>query len=259
MAELTHDLDAHSAHDGSDEGGERRVPQQDGPATEREPRSLAPAIRPRRTLPVRAPEKHEPERNRLGHMIKTMRAASPTPRAIPALVPEDDTALVDKVRAGDERAFAVLYRRYAQYIAGLSYRLMGDALELDDIVQDTFVAASVGIGNLQDPSLVRPWLVTIAARQAQRRLKARQRRRWLGQETLRQSPRVSDPRVAREVEELYDVVDRLSVKLRVPWLLARLEGLPLEEVAASCELSLATVKRRLTEADELIERRLGNG
>ncbi|HEY8430134.1 MAG TPA: sigma factor, partial [Sandaracinaceae bacterium] len=55
------------------------------------------------------------------------------------LVPEPDEVLVERARAGDERAFAKLYRRHAPYVAGVVYRLMGDELELDEIVQDTFV------------------------------------------------------------------------------------------------------------------------
>ena len=37
---------------------------------------------------------------------------------------------------------------------------MGDASELDDVVQDTFVAAARGLSGLKEPEKLRGWLVT---------------------------------------------------------------------------------------------------
>ena len=42
----------------------------------------------------------------------------------------------------------------------------------------------------------------------------------------------------------------------MPWTLARVEELTLPEVAAACEVSLATIKRRIALADERLQRRL---
>jgi DNA-directed RNA polymerase specialized sigma24 family protein len=44
--------------------------------------------------------------------------------------------------------------------------------------------------------------------------------------------------------------------MRVVWILARAGAMPLQEVADVCEISLATVKRRLTDADTRLERKL---
>src|SRR5436190_514218 len=68
--------------------------------------------------------------------------------------------------------------------------------------------------------------------------------------------RSSDPRDRLPVDELYDALDRLPPDLRVPWVLARIEQSTLPEVARICEISLATVKRRIADADARIERRL---
>jgi RNA polymerase sigma-70 factor (ECF subfamily) len=174
----------------------------------------------------------------------------------PAAVPVDDEVLVERSSRGDEQAFAALYRRYARYVAGVAYRLMGDTLELDDIVQETFVAASSRLHQLKDGSSVRSWLMTIAVRRVNRRLAARQRRRWLGQEIDREFETVSDQRVRAELDELYDVLDRMPARLRVPWVLARIEGEALGEVAKICNISLATVKRRVAQAEQSVQRRL---
>jgi RNA polymerase sigma-70 factor (ECF subfamily) len=177
----------------------------------------------------------------------------------PAPVEEDDEVLVERAAAGDRRAFTLLYRRHARYLAGVAFRLLGDSGELDDVVQETFVGALQGLNGLHDASRLRAWLVTILVRRVQRRMRSRTRQRWLGRELLLVSPTASDPHVSREVSELYRALERLPIKLRVPWTLARVEGGRMEEVAEWCDVSVATLKRRLNEADELLARRMGHG
>lgn len=177
----------------------------------------------------------------------------------PTLVEDSEESLVERAAAGDRRAFAALYRRHARYLAGVGFRLLGDSGELDDVVQEAFLIGLRNLPKLEEPSKLRPWLVTILVRQVQRRLHARTRRRWLGQQVKWVSPVASDPQVSREVSELYLVLERMPAKLRVPWTLSRVEGGRYEEVAEWCGISLATVKRRLALADEYVTRRMNHG
>jgi RNA polymerase sigma-70 factor (ECF subfamily) len=168
-----------------------------------------------------------------------------------------DAALVERARQADEAAFAALYRRHARYLAGIVYRLMGDAAELDDIIQETFVQAGDALAQLDRPERVRAWLVTIAVRRAHRHL-ARRRRRWFLLRDLAEiAAPASDPADRGEVDELYRALDRLPRELRIPWMLHRIEQFTLPNVAEACEVSLATVKRRIAEAERRLERRRG--
>jgi RNA polymerase sigma-70 factor, ECF subfamily len=168
----------------------------------------------------------------------------------------DDAALVERARGDDEAAFTALYHRYAHYVAGVVYQLIGDDAEVDDIVQETFVDAKAGLTDIEEPPAVRRWLVVIAIRRVQRVLLRRRVRRWYTRRAAELSPRASDPRDAAPVEELYDALDRIPAKLRVPWILAHLAGMPLAEAAGACEVSLATLKRRIVEADQRLARKL---
>jgi RNA polymerase sigma-70 factor (ECF subfamily) len=172
----------------------------------------------------------------------------------PALVPESEEMLVQRAASGDERAFTALYRRHARHVAGMAFRLLGNASELDDIVQETFLICRSGLGSLKDPSRVRSWLVTIAVRRVQRRLAARSRTSWLARQLGFVSPTASDPGLSRDVADLLRTLEKLSPKLRVPWTLARIEGGSLEEVAEWCGISVATAKRRLARADQFVRR-----
>jgi len=171
-----------------------------------------------------------------------------------AAVRAGEAADLGLVGPGD---FEALYAKHARYIAGVVHRLMGHDGELDDIVQETFVDAIEGLERLRDPSAVRAWLVTVAVRRTRRVLASRRRRMMFAFWTVDFAARASDPRDRAPVDELYDALSRVPADLRIPWVLHRVERLSLPETAAACEVSLATVKRRIADAEVRIERRLG--
>lgn len=156
-------------------------------------------------------------------------------------------------------SFEAIYEAHARYVAGVVHRLLGarNDGELDDIVQETFIDAFEGLAKLEDPSALRAWLVTVAVRRTRRILGRRRRRMLFAFWASDFAPRASDPRDRQAVDELYDVLSRLAPDLRIPWVLHRIEQLSLPETASACEMSLATAKRRIKEAEERIERRLG--
>jgi RNA polymerase sigma-70 factor, ECF subfamily len=49
----------------------------------------------------------------------------------------------------------------------------------------------------------------------------------------------------------------VSAGCRIAWMLRRVEGLPLAEVATLCDCSLATAKRRITDADRCVAAHVG--
>jgi len=160
--------------------------------------------------------------------------------------------------ASREVDFEAIYAKHARYIAGVVHRLMGDDGELDDIVQETFVDAIEGLKRLIDRLAVRAWLVTVAVRRTRRVLARRRRRMMFAFWTVDFAARASDPRDRAAVDDLYDALARVPADLRIPWVLHRVEHLSLPETAAACEVSLATVKRRIADAEERLERRLGS-
>lgn len=167
----------------------------------------------------------------------------------------DDATLVAEAAGGNDRAFALLYKRHARYVAGVVYRLLGSDAELDDVVQETFCDASAALAGLHDTSGLKAWLARIAVRRVYKRLAKRRRFRWLIGEAAHVAPKVSDPAVRERVDALYEALDSLPPDLRIPWTLHMIEGETLPDVAAICEVSLATAKRRIADADARIERR----
>lgn len=148
----------------------------------------------------------------------------------------------------------VLYRAYAPYVAAVALRLLGRRDEIDDLVQDVFLAAQRGVAALRDPGAVRGWLATVAVRLARRRLRTRRIRALIGldrgpgpDEAL--APDAS-PETAAEAAELFARLDELPVPERLAWSLRYLQGEALERVAELCNCSLPTAKRRIAAAHE---------
>jgi RNA polymerase sigma-70 factor (ECF subfamily) len=181
----------------------------------------------------------------------------PAQRLAPSPAPDPDEVLVERILRGDEDAFRRLYLRHSRYVAGVIVRLTGDDADLDDIVQDTFIRAADRIATLREPAFVRRWLVTIAVRICQGRLTRRHRRGQLRAQWSHGLARSSDPRDAAPADDLYAALDGVPDKLRIPWLLHRVEGEKLEDVARMCDVSLATAKRRIAAAQKKLDGRLG--
>jgi RNA polymerase sigma-70 factor (ECF subfamily) len=170
--------------------------------------------------------------------------------------PEQDETLVRRAREGDRSAFDALYLRHAGYVAGTVYKVIGQDGDLEDIVQDAFVRACNKLARLRDPARFRSWVVRIALREAMHLVAKRRRRRLIAADLARSAPQASDPRSLEPADVLYRALDDLPDKLRAPWSLNKIAGLDLGETAHACSVSLATVKRRISAAEERLRRSL---
>ena len=78
----------------------------------------------------------------------------------------DDTALLDRARAGDREAQGILISRYAEDVYRLTARLLSDADLARDAAQDAFVNVLNGLGAFRGQASVRTWMLRIAANAA---------------------------------------------------------------------------------------------
>jgi len=175
-----------------------------------------------------------------------------------------DAALVVAARAGEVWAQEALFRRHAPRLNGLAFRVMGRDDEIDDLVQDAFIAALSSLERLTAPDAFASWVGGILVRQAYKKIR---RRRMLSRLGLGRgagavdldelvSP-ITNPERAAEIRTVYAAVDAMPADVRVPLVLHRVEGLGLDEVAEMMQVSLATVKRRIVEAERLLHGRFG--
>jgi RNA polymerase sigma-70 factor (TIGR02960 family) len=74
------------------------------------------------------------------------------------------TDLIDRARAGDEQAFGELVGPYRRELQVHCYRILGSALDAEDALQETLLAAWQGLAGFEGRSSVRVWLFQIATR-----------------------------------------------------------------------------------------------
>jgi RNA polymerase sigma-70 factor (ECF subfamily) len=176
--------------------------------------------------------------------------ASGVVRALP--FDGDDEELVEGVLAGRADAASALYERHVEGIQRLVFRLMGPDTEIEDVVHDVFLRALESIARLRDPAALRPWLIGIAIRVVRIRIQKRMRQRWLKVMPPESVPEVAttpDMDLGEALRDVYAILQQLPPDERIALVLHRVEGLALEEAAASCETSLATFRRRLARAE----------
>jgi RNA polymerase sigma-70 factor (ECF subfamily) len=169
-------------------------------------------------------------------------------------------------RAGEAWASEALFRRHAPKLNGLAFRLMGRDADMDDLVQEAFARAFVSLDRLKEPQAFEGWLRAILVRAARVTLRRRRvlARLGFGRRALEIDldalvSKTATPEEALEVRQVYRLVQDLPVDLRLVLVLRRVEDLSLEEIATLMGVSLATVKRRIARAEELLEERMKGG
>jgi DNA-directed RNA polymerase specialized sigma24 family protein len=84
-----------------------------------------------------------------------------------------DDALVARVRAGDERAFELVFDRYHRGLLAFCRRMLASDEEAEDALQHTFMAAYRALRSSERPILLKAWLYTIARNRCLSILRAR--------------------------------------------------------------------------------------
>jgi RNA polymerase sigma-70 factor, ECF subfamily len=179
---------------------------------------------------------------------------SPTVRPLP--IRQDDAAIVAGLRQSEAWARAAFFERYAPAVERIVRKVLGHSKhdEIAEMIHETFLQALASLNRLREPSALLAWMQTIATHTARKAIRARRARRWLVFWAPADVPDMSIDGVAPEVAEAYRktyaLLDRLPADERVAFVLRYVEGLEVYRVAELCDVSLATMKRRLERAEK---------
>lgn len=145
-----------------------------------------------------------------------------------------DARLIERYRAGDERAATALVERHAEALARFAASL-GVRDDLDELVQDTFVRAFGALDAFRAESSLRTWLFAIERRLIldRRRSLARHNARFDGADAEAATEHTAlDTVVAEETQQrLERALDRLSPLQREVFVLRVAEGRSYKEIA----------------------------
>jgi RNA polymerase sigma-70 factor (ECF subfamily) len=172
----------------------------------------------------------------------------------------DTTDLVRRSAQGDEEAFVALYRHFQGGIYRFAWRMTGSREAAEDVTQETFLAVVRGPGRYDEGrGAFGPYLYGIARNLLMKR--AGRERPFValgdGEDALRSTIDPTEDLDRRQaVEAVRQAVLTLPEHYREVVVLAELQALPYEEVAAVLGCPIGTVRSRLHRARALLAQRL---
>ena len=168
---------------------------------------------------------------------------------------ESDELLVAQVCEGNKEALARLFRRYARLVRAVSYRVVRDVSEADDLVQDLFLSVHRDCKTFDSSKgPARFWILQIAYRRAISRRRYLTSRHFYTRIDLDDAASdLSDPRAgAGQFEDSVDarfgnggfqkILEALSENQRQTLRLHFMEGYTLDEIAAKLGQSRGNIK-----------------
>ncbi len=195
------------------------------------------------------------------------------PAASVELREKAEAQFVERLKQGEAAAFDLLVSQRSGEIYGLLFRLTENSEEARDLTQETFLRAFQNIGHFRGEADLRTWIYRIAINQARNRWRWWRRRRRDSTVSLdsTEGPR-NQPLIARLAESshnpeqatlahereraLRSALQSLSRAYRETVILRDIEGFRYEEIAATLEISVGTVKSRLARGRQELRRRL---
>ena len=188
----------------------------------------------------------------------------------------EEAAIVADLKAGSEEAYAWLIGEFQRPVYGLIYRMVSDPADAADTTQDVFLKVFRGMKNFHGESSLKTWIYRIALHEA-----ANRKRWWFRHKAHEASIEPVEPADSPNLESAisealtdhndspFDNVAHLEVQRRVDAELRRLpepyrttlilrdlEDMSYEEIAEVLQISLGTVKSRLTRGRQLLKERL---
>jgi len=179
---------------------------------------------------------------------------------------DNDKTLVERVQSGDKRAFELLVLKYQHRIYSLVSRMVRDADDVQDVVQEAFIKAYRALPNFRGESAFYTWLYRIAVNTAKNHLVARSRRPQGIDVDVEEAEfmdnadglrDIAGPESTLATEQLKRVIDDaisgLPEDLRTALTLREFEGLSYEEIATVMDCPVGTVRSRIFRAREAID------
>jgi len=170
----------------------------------------------------------------------------------------DDLNIINRFKNGDVLAFEDVVMKYRDRIYNLCSYMLGNVQDAEDAAQDTFLKAYRSLNDFKPKASLYTWLYRIAVNtcidyKRKPLLESLFRRSDTGEEVVIEHPSDSpSPEKNYESKQiqnaLQEALRKLSPKLRAVIVLKEMEGLSYEEIADTLDISIGTVKSRISRA-----------
>jgi RNA polymerase sigma-70 factor (ECF subfamily) len=180
-----------------------------------------------------------------------------------------DLELVQRVQAGDKKAFDVLIMKYQQRIIHVINGFVHDPVEALDVAQEAFIKAYRAIPNFRGDSAFYTWLYRIAINTSKNHLTSRARRppsvdvdamdatNFYDAPELKEFETPENSLLSDELEAvIHQAIDDLPEETATAIKLREFEGMSYEEIAEVMDCPIGTVRSRIFRAREAIDQKI---
>ena len=159
--------------------------------------------------------------------------------------------------AGQTWALNETWYRLAPMVLAMAQRCLGSRSEAEDVTQEVFYRVFRKAHTLREPDRLRSFVYSFAIRVLKSELRRRRVRAWLSfglPETVEQAVDAPDVEHRDLLKRFYALLDRLTPRDRLVFVLRRIEGMTVEEIAERLVISVSTVKRSMNHSTEFLMR-----
>ena len=176
------------------------------------------------------------------------------------MIEASDEQLMQAVTRGNLDAFNKIVLRYQQQAWRTAYRLLGDAMEAEDVAQESFLKILKAAPRYRPTASFRTYLYTIVYRLC---LDTRKKSRPSLMDTIPDrpsaSPSAAEYLVSRERgEEIRQALESLPLNQRTAIVLKHDEGLSYAEIAQVMDTSLKSIEMLIRRAREKLHSKLSH-
>jgi len=171
----------------------------------------------------------------------------------------EDELLVEQFSRTDESAFDRIVEQYTADVAALANRLLAWPGDVEDVTQDVFLAAFVGLKKFRRDCSLKTWLFTITINKCRSYRHKRKLRLQRAPQTKDRTSLPPDDRKMTDTETFEQVrraVAALPARYREAVVLRYLQELPTEEISRILGISINTLQVRLSRARERLKQDL---
>src|SRR5437588_945116 len=176
-------------------------------------------------------------------------AGGPSPAVVNAL--SEDAALAAACRSGDLRAYERLYAMHGARMKNLARNVLGNPIDAEDAVQETFLKVQRSIASFRGQSSFATWTYRILINTCYDARRSRLRKKEVANDDSEETPR-HEPRAPGAHPALRMALERALAKLtrhqRDVFLLYEVEGFRHAEIARMLEMTEAASKNTLFQA-----------
>lgn len=181
-----------------------------------------------------------------------------------------ESAIIEALKIGDQKAFQFLIAEYSQKVYNLSLGILQNEEDAEDITQEVFTTVFLSINQFKGESKLSTWIYRITVNKCREFIRKRSRKKRFGFLTSlenvehksfqSENANFMHPGIELENQErasiLFEALNRLPENQKIAFSMHKLDGLPYEEIADIMQTTLSSVESLMFRARQNLKKLL---